>query len=218
MIVGLLGRLSYADALERQLAARERVLSGGPDEVLLLEHEAVVTLGRRGGEVDAAALSRLGVPVVQSDRGGLATWHGPGQLVGYPIIDLRRRHLTIRDFVAVLGRLLEALAAELGVAARWDPRQPGVYVGDRKLGSIGLHVHRGVTTHGFALNVDCDLAGFGAIAPCGVARLAMTTLAAETGRAVSLDAVREAAARGLTGPWPTVATDPREQASPDPRP
>ncbi|MEZ4267111.1 MAG: lipoyl(octanoyl) transferase LipB [Myxococcota bacterium] len=206
MIVRLAGVLSYAAGLEQQHRARERVLAGGPDELLLLEHQPVVTLGRRGGVVDSARLAELGIPTVQTDRGGLATWHGPGQLTGYPIVDLRRRRLAVGDFVATLGRLLEALSAEFGVDARWERERPGVYVGAKKLGSIGLHVHRGVTTHGFALNVDCDLAGFAAISPCGATDLAMTTLAREADRPPTLAQVRDAAASQFTRPWPVVTT------------
>ncbi len=206
MIVRRLGELAYAAGLEQQHLARERVLAGGPDELLLLEHQPVVTLGRRGGVVDSARLAELGIPTVQTDRGGLATWHGPGQLCGYPIVDLRRRRLAVGDFVATLGHLLVGLSAELGVDARWDPERPGVYVGPRKLGSIGLHVHRGVSTHGFALNVDCELAGFAAIAPCGATDLAMTTLAREAARPVTVGEVQGAAANQFTRPWPAMAT------------
>lgn len=207
MIVAAPGRLSYAAGLALQLAARERVLAGGPDELLLLEHDPVVTLGRRGGAVDRAALARLGVPVVATDRGGLATWHGPGQLTGYPIVDLRRRHLSVGEFVATLGHLLEALCAASGVVATWDAARPGVYAGGRKLGSIGLHVHRGVTTHGFALNVDCDLAGFAAITPCGATDLAMSTLAREAPVAPTVPQVLEAARRAFLAAWPAPGGD-----------
>lgn len=206
MIVRRLGQRSYGAGLALQLEARERVLGGGPDELLLLEHEPVVTLGRRGGVFDSARLADLQIPVVQTDRGGLATWHGPGQLTGYSIVDLRRRRLAVGDFVATLGRLLEELGGQFGVDARWDAERPGVYVGPRKLGSIGLHVHRGVTTHGFALNVDCDLAGFAAISPCGATDLTMTTLARESPRPVTVGEVEDAGASLFARPWPISAT------------
>ncbi|MGM0575270.1 MAG: lipoyl(octanoyl) transferase LipB [Myxococcota bacterium] len=190
MIVRRPGRVAYEAGLNLQREARERVCAGGPDEVLLLEHDPVVTLGRRGGEWDEAALARLDTPVVRADRGGLATWHGPGQVVGYPIVDLRRRGLGITDFVALLGEVMSATAEAFGVpGVVYDPDRPGVYVDGRKLGSIGLHVHRGVTTHGFALNVSCDLSGFDAIVPCGARGMGITTLARESGAAIAPDGI-----------------------------
>lgn len=192
MRVHRLGRVPYPLGLTLQEDAWERVHGGGEDEALFLEHEPVVTLGRRGGTVDEAELDRLGTPVVATDRGGLATWHGPGQLVVYPIVDLRRAGLDVTGFVRGLGLAMAAVSREHGVAADYDPERPGIYVEGRKLGSLGLHVRRGVTTHGLALNVDCDLAGFRAIVPCGFAGLGVTTLAAEAGRPVPIAAVGEA--------------------------
>jgi lipoyl(octanoyl) transferase len=176
------GRVSYPVGLELQSEARARVLAGGPDELLLLEHDPVVTLGRRGGDVDRERLERLQTPVVRTDRGGLATWHGPGQLVGYPIVDLARLKMKVPEFVDLLGRALEEQARLLGVAgAAYDPACPGVYVGGRKLAAIGLHLHRKISTHGFALNVANDLEGFEAIVPCGRTGMGVTTLARELG-------------------------------------
>ena len=142
-----LGRISYAEGIEAQLSARQQVLEGAEDVLLLLEHEPVVTLGRRGGEVDEAALKRLSTPVVKTDRGGFATWHGPGQLVGYPIVNLRRRKLSVPDFVAELGELLVATSQALGVDEVTDGCRPGS-IAPAKLGSSGLHIHKGVSTHG----------------------------------------------------------------------
>jgi lipoyl(octanoyl) transferase len=182
-----LGRLSYPDGLRAQHDARVRVQAGGADELLELEHEPVVTLGRRGGAVDLERLAALGTPVVPTDRGGLATWHGPGQLTAYVVLDLERRRLGVPALVAALGLAMAGVARELGVAnAAYDPERPGVYVGGRKLGAIGLHLQRGVSTHGLALNVSCNLEGFLAISPCGMAGLEVTTIARETGQAVDL--------------------------------
>lgn len=193
--VSLLGRVAYAAGRDAQAAARDAVLAGGPDTLLLLEHPPVVTLGRRGGLVDRQALARLSTPVVETDRGGLATWHGPGQLVGYPIVDLRRARRTVPAFVAELGGLMTSICAALGLdGVAYDACRPGVYRDGRKLGSIGLHVHRGVTTHGFALNVCNSLAGFQAIDPCGDAALVVTTIARELGEDVALTRASEAAA------------------------
>jgi lipoyl(octanoyl) transferase len=198
VIVCQLGRTGYASGLELQEAARERVLAGGDDELLLLEHDPVVTLGRRGGVVDREALARLATPVVETRRGGLATWHGPGQLVGYPIVHLERAHVDVTAFVRRLGALMLAIASRLGVDdAAYDDRRPGIYRAGRKLGSVGLHIHRGVTMHGFALNVDVDLAGFQAIVPCGFAGLHVSSLARELGHPASLaEATTLAAALG----------------------
>lgn len=187
MIVHTPGRVDYLAALALQEAARDRVLAGGDDELLLLEHDPVVTLGRRGGLVDRDALARLATPIIESNRGGLATWHGPGQLVGYPIVDLARAGVDVPGFVARLGALMLAVAADHGLDdPAWDPDRPGIYREGRKLGSVGLHIHRGVTAHGFALNVDIDLAGFQAIDPCGFAGLQVSSLTRELGRPVAL--------------------------------
>ena len=186
------GRVSYETGLALQLAARARVVAGGPDELLLLEHDPVVTLGRRGGVIDRLALEALQTPVIETNRGGLATWHGPGQLVGYPIVDLGRRGLKVPQFVADLGEVLEEEARSRGVhGAAYDCARPGVYVENRKLAAIGLHLHRGVSTHGFALNVSNRLDGFEAIVPCGLAEVGVTTLERELERAVAFDSVLE---------------------------
>ncbi len=188
-----LGCIDYEAGLAAQEAARARVLDGGPDELLLLEHEPVVTLGRRGGDVNTAALSALATPVVETDRGGFATWHGPGQLVGYPIVNLRRARLGVPEFVAQLGGWLVAACAALGVSdVVYDACRPGVYRGGKKLGSIGLHIHKGVTTHGFSLNVCNTLEGFGAIVVCGHQDLAVTTVDAEASGDVTTAAARAA--------------------------
>jgi lipoyl(octanoyl) transferase len=175
-----LGRIGYDEALTLQHARRDAVHEGAEDVCLLLEHDPVVTLGRRGGLVDAPALARLGTPVIATDRGGYATWHGPGQLVIYPIIDTARARLGIKPLVALLGEVMIGVAGELGLSGLlFDPERPGVYRDGRKLGSIGLHLTRGVTTHGLALNVCNALNGFRAIVPCGFADLQVTTVARE---------------------------------------
>ena len=200
MILTWLGRIDYHDGLELQDAARTRVLAGGEDECLLLEHAPVVTLGRRGGVVDEAALERLGTPVVKTDRGGFATWHGPGQLVGYPIVDTRRARLAVPELVRRLGEAMVRVSAACGVGdVIYDADRPGVFRDGRKLGSIGLHLSHGVSTHGFALNIDNDLDGFFAIVPCGFGDLQVSTLARELGRAVSLDEARAHAAAIVKG-------------------
>jgi lipoyl(octanoyl) transferase len=191
-----LGRIGYQEALELQHTLREAVQAGAPDVCLLLEHDPVVTLGRRGGLVDAPALEALATPVIATDRGGYATWHGPGQLVAYPIMDTQRARYGIKPLVARLGDIMIAIAEAFGLqGVVFDPERPGVYVRERKLGSIGLHLTRGITTHGFAINICNNLDGFRAIVPCGFADLQITTVAIETVSTPSIDEARAVAER-----------------------
>tara|TARA_B100000674_G_C37920728_1_gene953150 strand:- start:546 stop:1124 length:579 start_codon:yes stop_codon:yes gene_type:complete len=179
--------VDYARGLEIQNEARDRVLGGAPDELLLLEHTPIVTLGRRGGEVDNEALQAMNTSVLQTNRGGLATWHGPGQLVGYPIVNLHRRGINVLEMVNRLGDTMRSLCQDAGIKeATYECSRPGVYIEGRKLGAIGMHIHRGVTTHGFALNVDCDLRGFRSIVACGQVGMETTSLAQELGQPVSM--------------------------------
>jgi lipoyl(octanoyl) transferase len=182
-----LGAVEYREALdlqERIRAARQR--DELPDVLLTLEHWPVYTRGRRSGPGELPMgedwYRMQGIEIVETDRGGKITYHGPGQLVGYPI-------LRIDDVVAYVRTLEQALVAALaeeGVAARARPEDgpdyTGVWVDDRKLASIGVHVARGVTTHGFAVNVENDLQPFGWIVPCGLDDVQMTSLIKETGR------------------------------------
>src|SRR5207248_5906472 len=179
----------YLDAWERQRALHAaRVADGIPDTVLLLEHDPVYTAGKRT-EAWERPLPGPGVPpVVDVDRGGRITWHGPGQLTGYPIVKLPDPV----DVVAYVRRLEDALMA---VASAYDvptvrvDGRSGVWTADgrRKVAAIGIRVARGVTMHGFALNCDCDLASFAAIVPCGITDAGVTSLTSETGRAVTVD-------------------------------
>lgn len=200
-----LGRIRYGDAhalQERLLAARVRGEIG--DTLLLLEHEPVVTLGRSAHEENVLAprahLERLGVDLHETGRGGDVTYHGPGQLVAYPIFDLHPDRCDVRRYVRDLARVMIALAADFGVAAsfiegdpklvgvwvdegspaEWpgDPREPGGASRPAKIGAIGVRISRWVTMHGFAFNVATDLAGFRLIVPCGIAQYGVTSLAA----------------------------------------
>ena len=145
------------------------------DEIWLLEHPPVFTLGMNA---DPAHVLEAGeIPVVRIDRGGQVTYHGPGQLVVYPLVDLRRAALGVRDLVTALERAVIDYAAELGIEAESRRSAPGVYVAGRKLASVGIRVRRGASYHGIALNVCNDLAPFGQINPCGYAGLEMTRLA-----------------------------------------
>lgn len=181
LAVGCAGRVEYARALAWQEALVARRMAGGPDTLLLLEHPPVYTLGRGA---DARHLGSAGggeVPVVHAHRGGQVTYHGPGQLVGYPILDLRGLRPDVRWYLRTLEEVLIRALADLGVRAERRDGLTGVWVGERKIASIGVALRRWVSWHGFALNVDADLGGFAAITPCGIAGVEMTSLAREGG-------------------------------------
>src|SRR5579864_3633103 len=174
-VIRHLGLLDYEPvwrAMQRFTEERSRTT---PDEIWFLEHERVFTLGVNASR--AHLLAPGDIPVVQIDRGGQVTYHGPGQLVVYPLIDLKRAGLGIRAFVTALERAVIGLAAAYGISAAGRRSAPGVYVGERKLASIGVRVRRGGAYHGLALNVAMDLEPFGRINPCGYAGLEMTQLA-----------------------------------------
>jgi lipoyl(octanoyl) transferase len=158
-------------AMQRFTAERE---AGTPDEIWFLEHPPVFTLGVSASRAHLLAPGEI--PVVQIDRGGQVTYHGPGQLVVYPLIDLRRAALGVREFVSALECAVIDLAADYGIAASSRREAPGVYVEGRKLASVGVRVRRGGSYHGLALNVALDLAPFARINPCGYAGLQMTQL------------------------------------------
>lgn len=200
-----LGALDYRAAWDLQRQVAQARIDGGTDTLLLLEHPPVYTAGRRT-EVHERPVD--GTPVVDTDRGGKITWHGPGQLVGYPIIGLAEP-LDVVKFVRRLEDSLIAVCAELGLdAGRVDGRS-GVWLpaGDekpeRKIAAIGIRVARGVTLHGFAVNCDCDLGAFSAIVPCGIADAGVTSLSIELGRQVGvgqvLPRVAEAVCDALDG-------------------
>ena len=196
-----LGVVEYRIALaaqERIAAERERGARG--DTLLLLEHPPTITLGRRASAADVlwdpSRLESAGIGVERVGRGGRATYHGPGQLVGYPIVRLGRGGRGVRRFVADLEALLLEVSRGFGVRAAIRPGHPGLWVGERKLASIGVEVRGGVSRHGFALNVDVDLRPFEAIVPCGMPGLALTDLSRELGERVTVAAVSEAVVRG----------------------
>ncbi len=179
----------------------EERLRGDDDILVLLEHDPVITLGRgaQNGNVllSPAALARQGIECHRVGRGGDVTWHGPGQLVGYPIVHLDRLG---RDLHLYLRRLEETLIRALGdfgVTGARLPGKTGVWVENRKIASIGVGVRRWVAWHGFALNLAPDLSGFAAIVPCGLAGVAMTSLAAECGREPGRIAVENALIRAF---------------------
>jgi lipoyl(octanoyl) transferase len=184
----------YASAwdIQRDLHAR-RVAGEIPDTCLLLEHQPVYTAGRRTSQADRPA-GDPGAPVIDVDRGGKITWHGPGQLVGYPIVALDEP-IDVIGYVRAIEEALIRTCADLGLGTERVPGRSGVWVRgadgsqDRKVAAIGIRVARGVTMHGFALNCDNDLAWFDRIVPCGISDASVTTLSAERGRRITVHAV-----------------------------
>ena len=190
------GRIDYQEAWELQrnlIAARkERILQ--KDIVLFLEHPPVFTLGRRGGRecllVSEEFLEKSGVQVIPVERGGNITFHGPGQLVVYPIVDLQTARIKVVDFVGSLEEVMLRTAAHWGIAAERNPANRGIWVGPHKMGSIGIAVRRGISFHGMALNVQTDLTPFSWIQPCGLKNVSMTTMQQETAQKISMQQVR----------------------------
>ena len=181
-LVADLGLIDYPSALALQRALHQRVTNGElPALLLLLQHPHVYTLGRRGAETDILAspdtIHELGVEVYHTDRGGEVTYHGPGQLVGYPILDLRAAGMGPLAYVRTLERVIISTLAELGIHATSEDRPTGVWVNDAKIAAIGVRVSRGVTMHGFALNVNSDLSYFNHIVPCGMPGASVTSIA-----------------------------------------
>jgi len=181
-----LGVVPYADALALQTELHEQRVAGEIDDtLLLLEHPHVYSVGRRGSTsevlLDADALESRGIEVVEADRGGQVTYHGPGQLVGYPIVDLGPGADLVK-YVRKLEDVMIGTAARFGVSADRNVCNSGVWVGDSKLGAIGVRVARNVTKHGFALNVAPDLSYFDGIIACGLTDKGVTSMASELGR------------------------------------
>jgi lipoyl(octanoyl) transferase len=197
-----LGHLGYAAAweLQRELVAA-RQAGATPDTLLLLEHPPVITLGRSGASEHLlgsdAELERRGVAFVETDRGGDITFHGPGQIVGYAIVDLAARGRDLHRYLRDLEAVLILALAEFGIRGGRIDGLTGVWVGDAKVAAIGIRVSRWVTHHGFALNVDTDLSYFDLIVPCGIADRRVTSMGALLGRTVDRDGVEEALGRAF---------------------
>ena len=170
-----LGRVDYGAALElQQQLVAERKQGLVPDQLLLLEHSHVITMGRNGRLenllADGHVLGRAGISFYPTDRGGDVTYHGPGQLVGYPILDLREWKRDVGAYVRAIEQVIIDTLADFGIAAGRIPRLTGVWVDERKIAAIGVHISRWVTSHGFALNVATDLSYFHYIVPCGLTK------------------------------------------------
>jgi lipoyl(octanoyl) transferase len=211
LAVGYMGLVPYGEALDLQRRLAEDRLAGrlAQDVLLLLEHPPVVTLGRGTRSTSLPLpvehLQSRGIEVFEIERGGDVTFHGPGQLVGYPIFDLKLHRQDLHWFLRQLEEALIGALAELGVEATRSSGYTGVWAGDRKIASIGIHVRQWVTWHGFALNVRTDLAAFDLIVPCGIPGVVMTSVAHELGR--SGDAVPTA---GDTRSEAILGSGPRE--------
>lgn len=170
-----LGLVDYQPTLDAMRHFTDTRTADSPDELWLLQHPPVFTQGQAGRAEHLLAPGDI--PVIQVDRGGQVTYHGPGQWVLYLLVDLRRRHMGVRDLVSLMERSVVHLLAGYGIAAYAEPRAPGVYVDGAKIASLGLRVRRGCSYHGLALNVDMDLRPFARINPCGYAGLPVTSLA-----------------------------------------
>ena len=178
-----LGRVTFADALalQEKLVAEKRADRSLGDELFLLEHEPVYTIGRTPDQSSLRGAGHLPHPLFPVNRGGQATYHGPGQLIGYPIIDLRQCGQDLHRYLRWLEALLMETLAGVDIAATTRPGLTGVWVEDRKIASIGVGVRHWITMHGFALNVCGDLAPFDQIVPCGIANVTMTSIEREAG-------------------------------------
>ena len=207
-----LGVVDYLDAWALQREVADARMAGGPDTLLLLEHPAVYTAGKR---TETHERPVDGTPVIDTDRGGKITWHGPGQLVGYPVIGLAEP-LDVINYVRRLEESLISVCADYGLAAGRVEGRSGVWLPPdsarpaRKIAAIGIRVARGITLHGFALNCDCDLGAYSTIVPCGIADAGVTSLTAELGRHVGVRDVRarvaDAVGAALDGRLPVSLT------------
>lgn len=197
-----LGCSGYAEAMRLQDALVDaRLREEISDTLLLLEHPPVITVGRRGSAQDIlvpqATLARLGIEVHPTTRGGLVTYHGPGQLVGYSIVKLRARGLTVPRYVRAIEQAIIAALAEIGVEAHIEEQHVGVWTTAGKIAAIGVAQRHGVTLHGFAVNLQPDLSHFNLINPCGIGQLGVTSAASILGRPVDVEAFKPAIAGAL---------------------
>ena len=201
MMVRCLGRMKFSDALalQEEIVARKIADPESDDELLLLEHEPVYTIGRTPDQSSLGNTTQLPHPVVQIGRGGQATYHGPGQLVGYPILDLRPDRCDVHKYVRDLEQVLIDAVGELGVPAGRVRGLTGVWIGpsgtEKKIAAIGVRISRWITSHGFALNVSRTLDHFSLIVPCGIADHVVTSIEHELNRGVSMAEVEEIVAQ-----------------------
>ncbi len=217
-IVERYGLFPYADALAYQRHVRNELIQGGAERLIFLEHPPTVTWGRRthddevlNGEINLQNLDcpsvrkvrlqsgEMEVTFVPVERGGQATYHAPGQLVVYPIVHLPRRGWSVRDYLQRLQKIVIEVLSHLGLNSRCGDDEAGIWIEDRKIASFGIHLRRGVTMHGLAINLDVDMDGFGLIRPCGHDPSSMTSASAELGRTIARDEVETRLLRLLVG-------------------
>jgi lipoyl(octanoyl) transferase len=209
-----LGRVSYADAsaLQEEIVARKTQDRDAADELLLLEHEPVYTIGRTPDRSSLRGGAHLPHPLFQINRGGQATYHGPGQLIGYPVIDLRRYAQDLHRYLRWIEDVLIELLASYQISAVRRESLTGVWVDDRKIASIGVGVRHWITMHGFALNVCGDLSAFDQITPCGISNVTMTSIERESGAKVAVDEVAPTAERIIRQRLPQLRISSQEHA------
>ena len=190
--------MDYKEALDLQRSLVDAKTSEIMDRdlILFLEHPPVFTLGRRGGRdhllVDDATLGMRGIEVLHAERGGDITYHGPGQLVVYPVVDLKRRRLKVLEFVETLEEVMIRVAADWGIKAGRNPKNRGVWIDNKKMGSIGIAIRHGVSFHGIALNVNTSMDPFSWINPCGLRDVEMISMQQAIGREIVMEEVRSA--------------------------
>lgn len=187
------------------LALREKRLKGEiPDQLLLLEHPPVITSGRREASDDLKetpdSLLKKGIDLLETDRGGKLTYHGPGQLVGYFVFSLKSRGDSIEKFVWKAEEGIRLFLQDYAIEGERDPKNPGIWIGPKKIASLGFHIHQGISTHGISLNLDMDLKPFSYFTPCGIPNSQVTSVLQETGKSPTL----ESASRQLANYYSTV--------------
>ncbi|WP_136808128.1 lipoyl(octanoyl) transferase LipB [Desulfosediminicola flagellatus] len=208
-----LGLMEYQVAydLQTRLVDERRTLESGNDIFLIVEHPSVYTLGRRGGReflmVSEEFLAEKEIAIVPIERGGVITYHGPGQLVIYPIVHLKQAKMSVAEYVSKLEELMIRLAADVGVIAGRDERNHGVWVGNNKMGSIGIAIRHGVSFHGLALNVNLSLDPFGWINPCGLTGVQMTSLSVAAGEEITMERVLKNLIKHLEDVFPYTFTE-----------
>ncbi|TAJ20538.1 MAG: lipoyl(octanoyl) transferase LipB [Dehalococcoidia bacterium] len=201
-------RVPYPVALEWMHIRAESVRAGGVEAVALLEHDPVYTLGARAARASLRVPeSSLPAPLVEADRGGDVTWHGPGQLVLYPVLDLRIRGLRAGDYVRALESVAIDTIGAWGIEGVRIPGRPGVWVDGTKIAAVGVRIDRGISRHGLALNVAPDLGWFDAIVPCGIDGAGVTSMAALRGEAPPLPSVAEVMAKAFSQTFGLVRTE-----------
>ena len=184
-----LNRKNYQDTLKIQESLREKVLINQSDEyIILVEHEHVYTLGKNA---NSSNILNKACDIIQTDRGGDVTYHGPGQLVAYPIINLKKRKIGVKSYVKMIEQLISHTLMYYGLETNVPIKETGIWVEDKKIASIGIHVSRGVTMHGLAININTDLSYFDNIISCGIEGVKMTTIDKELGKKIAMNDIKK---------------------------